>query len=179
MKTSIPVILKNSWPYGLILAAVSIVFSLLMYIFDVNMFSITFAIFSGLLMLIGIPSTMAILGSNNLRTKHAADRTISYLDALVTCVVILLIGFLLSNIYSYLFYHYLDPSYLKAQVQKMVEMLEKYNLPQEKIDETIAKTEKGFEIGRMLLTSLITSTVLSLIIAIFVRKRDKFDDKIV
>ncbi len=179
MKTSISDILKNSWPYGLILGAVSIVISLIMYILDVNMFSITFAIFSFLVILIGIPATLGILGINNLRAKFATDRTISYLDALIACLVIFLIGFLLSNLYSYLFYTYLDPAYLKAQMQKMVEMLEKYNLPQDKIDETIEKTQKGFQIGRMLLTSLITSAVMALIISIFVRKKDKFDDKII
>ena len=170
MKTSIPIILKNGWPYGLILAAVSIVISLLMYILDVNMFSITFAIFSFLILLVGIPVTLEVLGCNNLRAKYATDRTISYLDALVTCFLILIIGFLISNLYSYIFNNFIDPAYMKAQMHKLVEMLEKYNLPQEKIDETIAKSEKNFQIGRMLLTSVIVSVVLSLIVAIFVRK---------
>jgi len=179
MKTSISDILKNSVLFGLIFAAISIVISLIMYILDVNMFSIPFAVFSFVVILIGIPATMGILGCNNLRAKFATDRTIAYADALVTCLVIFLIGFLLSNIYSYIFNTYLDPAYLKAQTQKLVEMLEKYNLPQDKIDETIEKTKKGFQIGRMLMTSLITSAVMALILSLFVRKKDKFDDKII
>lgn len=150
MKTSFPVIFKNGLPYGLILGAVSIVLSLLMYIFDVNMFSITFAIFSFLIFLVGIPATFGFLGCNSLRAKYATDKVISYLDAVLTCMVIFLIGFLLSNIYNFVFNTYLDPDYMKQQMGKLVEMLEKYNLPQDKIDETIAKSEEGFKIGRML-----------------------------
>ena len=171
MKTTIPLILKNGWPYGLTLAGVSIVISLLMYIFDVNMFSITFAIFSFLIILVGIPVTFGVLGCNNLRAKYAPDRTISYLDALATCLVIFVIGFLLSNLYSYVFNNFIDPGYIKAQTQKLLEMLEKYNLPQAKIDETLAKTEKNFQIGRMLLTSVIVSAVLSLLFLFLSAKR--------
>ena len=178
MKTTLPLIFKNSWPYGLILGAISILASLLMYIFDVNMFSISFAIFSFVGFLVAIPATVGVLGCNNLRTKHAADRTIAYLDAVFACLVIFLIGFLLSNLYSYVFNNFIDPGYLKAQMQKLVEMLDKYNLPQEQIDETIAKSEKGFQPVRMLLTSVITSAVLSLIISIFIRKKDKFEETI-
>jgi hypothetical protein len=68
---------------------------------------------------------------------------------------------------------------MKQQMGKLVEMLEKYNLPQDKIDETIAKSEEGFKIGRMLLTSLITSVVLSLILSLFIRKKDKFEEKMI
>jgi hypothetical protein len=143
------------------------------------MFSITFAIFSFLIFLVGIPATFGFLGCNSLRAKYATDKVISYLDAVLTCMVIFLIGFLLSNIYNFVFDTYLDPDYMKQQMGKLVEMLEKYNLPQDKIDETIAKSEEGFKIGRMLLTSLITSVVLSLILSLFIRKKDKFEEKMI
>lgn len=178
MKTKITDILQNGWPYGLILAGISIVSSLLIYIFDVNMFSIGFGIFSFLILLIAIPSTIGVLGCNNLRAKYAAERTISYLDAVAALFFILILGMLISNLYSYVFNNFIDPGYLKMQMAKMVTMLEKYNLPQEKIDETIANSQKNFQIGRMLLSSLIISGVLSLLVAIFIRKKDKFDDKI-
>ena len=55
MKTNFPLILKNAWPYGLILAGISIVLSVLFYIFNVNMFSITFAILSFLIFVISHP----------------------------------------------------------------------------------------------------------------------------
>lgn len=179
MKTNFTLILKNSWPYGLILGAISIFISLLMYIINVNMFTITFAIFSFLILLIGIPATMTILGCNNLRLKHTNDHQITYLDAAVTCLVILLIGFILSNLYSYIFYNFIDPEYLKHQISKMGDMLQKYNLPQDKIDEQLAKTEKRMGLGSMLLSSAIISVVVSLIMALIVRKKDKLDEKVI
>ncbi len=179
MKTNFLMILKNAWPYGLIMAGISIVLSILFYIFNVNMFSITFAIFSILIFVIGIPATMSILGCNNLRLKHANEHQISYLDAAVSCLVIVLIGFLLSNIYSYVFNNFIDPEYMKQQISKMAEMLQKYNLPQDKIDETLAKTEHRMALGPMLLNSLIFGVVISLIVALFIRKKDKLDEKMV
>lgn len=65
MKTSFTMILKNGWVYGLILAAIAIVFSLLTYIFNVNMFSVSFGIISFLIFVIAIPVTIGILGGNN------------------------------------------------------------------------------------------------------------------
>lgn len=179
MKTKFSDILKNSWPYGLILALVSILINLLLYIFDVNIFSIAFGIFSFLVMLIAIPSTFGILGGKNLRVKYSPDRVINYVDAVSTIFIILLIGLLLSSCYSYIFNNFIDPDYMKSQLAKLVEMLERYNLPQEKIDETIANSQKNFQIGRMLLSSCIISVVLALLISIFIRKKDKFDDKII
>jgi Protein of unknown function (DUF4199) len=179
MKTNFTLILKNSWPYGLILGAISIFISLLMYIINVNMFTITFAIFSFLILLIGIPVTMTILGCNNLRLKHASEHQITYLDAAITCLVILLIGFLLSNLYSYVFNNFIDPEYMKHQISKMTDMLEKYNLPQGDIDKTLTKTEKGMRLSSMLLNSAIISVVVSLIMALIVRKKDKLDEKVI
>jgi hypothetical protein len=67
---------------------------------------------------------------------------------------------------------------MKGQMGKLVEMLEKYNLPQDQIDETIAKSEQNFKIGIMLRNSSGVAVVLSLIMALFIKKKDKFEDKI-
>jgi hypothetical protein len=179
MKTNFTLILKNAWPYGLIMAAISIVLSLLMYIFNINMFTITFAILSFLIFVIGVPVTMTILGCNNLRLKHTTEHHITYLDAAVSCLVILLIGFLISNLYTYIFNNFIDPEYMKQQISKMTDMLQKYNLPQDKIDETITNTENRMGIGPMLLNSLIFGVAISLIVSLFIRKKDKLDEKMV
>jgi len=179
MKTSFPMILKNGWIYGLILAAISIVFSLLMYIFNVNMFTISFGIISFLVFVVAIPVTIGILGGNSLRLKFAPERQISYLDAVLSCLVIFLIGFLLSNLYSYIFNNFIDPEFMKQQVAKMTEMLQNYNLPQEKIDESIAKVEASNNIGKQILNSLIISAVLSLLVGLVIRKKDKVEEKMI
>lgn len=177
MKTSIVKILQNSWPYGLILGIISIVLSLLLYIFNVNLFSITFSILSFIIFVLVIPITMGILGGNNLRLKYTEDRQISYLDAALTCLIIFLTGFILSNLYSYVFNNFIDPEYMKQQMAQLSKFMEGYNLPQEKIDEAIAKSEDRLKIGSQLLNSLIFSVILSAIVALFIRKKDKVDEK--
>lgn len=179
MKTSFTMILKNGWVYGLILAAIAIVFSLLTYIFNLNMFSVSFGIISFLIFVIAIPVTIGILGGNNLRLKFAPERQISYLDAVLSCLVIFLIGFLISNLYSYIFNNFIDPEYMKLQIAKMTEMLQNYNVPQDQIDKSIAKAEAGNQIGKQLLNSLIISAVLSLLVALVIRKKDKVEEKMV
>jgi hypothetical protein len=177
VKTNFNLILKSGWTYGLLMAGISVILGLLVYIFNINMFSFVFSIFYGLLAVVAIPATFGILACNTLRAKYAADRIIGYFDAVLCCLVVFVIGLLISNLFTYVLYHNIDPAYLKSQTAKMIEMLEKYNLPQEKIDESIAKVEKGFNIGPMLRNSGIIAVVLSLILSIFVRKRDKLDEK--
>lgn len=179
MKTSFVSIFRNSSVYGLIYGALSIVISLLLYIFNVNMFSIVFGIISFLLFVLAIPITFAVLGGNNLRLKHAPDRQITYLDACISCFIILIIGLLLSNLYNYVFNNFIDPEYMKQQMEKFVEMLQSYNTSEEEIEKTIASTEKRFSLVYMLVSSLVISAALSLIVSIFIRRKDKLDEKMI
>ena len=176
MKLSFNTLLKNSLPYGLIMGGIFIVISLLLYIADVNIFSIWFGIVNFLVMMIAIPAIFTILGTNNLRLKHAEEKRINYLEALISCFIILFIGFLLSGIYSWIFNSFIDPEYMKHNVEKFAEMLQGYNMPQDKIDEQVANMEKNIGIGRQLISSAIVCVVLSLIMALIVRKKEKISD---
>jgi hypothetical protein len=178
MKMNFSTILKNALPYGLIMGGIFVVLSLLMYIADVNMFTIWFSILNFLVIVIAIPVTMVILGTNNLRLKHSPERRINYLEALLNCFIILLIGFFISVLYSYIFTHWIDPENLKHNIERLTEMLQSYNLPQEKIDEQVAKMESGSGIARQIIYSAGICVVLSLILALIVPKKDKELDKI-
>jgi uncharacterized membrane protein YbhN (UPF0104 family) len=178
MKLNFNTILKNALPYGLILGGIFVVLSLLTYIADVNMFSIWFSILNFLVVLIAIPVTMVILGTNNLRLKHATERRINYLEALINCFIILFIGFFISVLYSYIFNHWIDPENLKHNIERLTEMLQNYNFSQEKIDEQVAKLESGSGIGRQIVYSAGICVVLALILALIVPKKDKETEKI-
>jgi hypothetical protein len=177
MKMNFNAIFKNALPYGLILGGIFVVLSLLMYIADVNMFTIWFSILNFLVVLIALPVTMVILGTNNLRLKHSPERKINYLEALISCFIILFIGFFISILYSYVFNHWIDPEYMKHNIGKLTEMMQGYNVPQETIDEQVAKMESNMGIGRQMVVSLGITVVLSLILALIVRKKDKENDK--
>jgi hypothetical protein len=177
MKLNFNTIFKNALPYGLILGGIFIVLSLIMYIADVNMFSIWFSIVNFLVMMIALPVTMVILGTNNLRLKHMPEHRINYVEALLSCFIILFIGFFMSVLYSYIFNHWIDPEYMKHNIEKFTEMMQGYNVPQETIDEQAAKMESNMGIGKQIIFSAGICVVLSLIIALIVRKKDKEVDK--
>jgi hypothetical protein len=176
MKAKFPVLMKNAVTYGVILGGILIVVSLLLYILNVNIFSIIFSVLNFLVFVLALPITFCIIGTNVLRQKHQEERVISYLDSAVHCFILLLVAMLLSNVYSYIFFHFIDKEYLQHMIDKFVEMMNSYNVPQEKIDESVAKMQKGFEIGRQLLSTLIISVVLALVISIFIRKKDKIKE---
>jgi hypothetical protein len=177
MNLNFNAIFKNALPYGLILGGIFVVLSLLMYIADVNLFSIWFSIVNFLVMMIAIPATLVILGTNNLRVKLMPEHRINYLQALLSCFIILFIGFLISIIYSYIFNHWIDPEYMKHNIEKFTEMMQGYNVPQETIDEQAAKMEGNMGIGRQIIFSAGICVVLSLILALIVRKKDKETEK--
>jgi hypothetical protein len=177
MKLNFNAIFKNALPYGLILGGIFVVLSLLMYIADVNMFSIWFSILNFLIMMIALPATLVILGTNNLRVKVMPEKVINYLQALLSCFIILFIGFLISVLYSYIFNHWIDPEYMKHNIEKFTEMMQGYNLPQETIDEQVAKLEGNMGISRQIIFSAGICVVLSLILALIVRKKEKEVDK--
>jgi hypothetical protein len=177
MKLNLNAIFKNALPYGLILGGIFVVLSLLMYIADVNMFSIWFSILNFLVVMIAVPVTMVILGTNNLRLKFMPEKKINYLEALLSCFIILFIGFFISVLYSYIFNHWIDPEYIKNNIGKFTEMMQGYNVPQETIDEQVAKMEDNMGIGRQIVFSVGITVVLSLILALIVRKKDKETEK--
>jgi hypothetical protein len=178
MKMNFNTIFKNALPYGLILGGIFVVLSLLTYITNMNMFTIWFSILNFLIVVIAVPVTMVILGTNNLRIKYAVERRINYLEALLNCFVILFVGFFISVLYSYIFTHWIDPEYLKHNIEKLTEMLQNYNMPQDQIDEQIAKAEKNSGIVNQIIYSSGVCVVLSLILALIVQKKDKETDKI-
>jgi hypothetical protein len=178
MKLNFTAILKNALSYGLILGGIFVVLSLLTYIADVNIFSIWFSILNFLVVMIAIPVTMVILGTNNLRVKFMPEKKINYLQALISCFIIFFIGFFISVLYSYIFNHWIDTEYMTHNIEKFTEMMQGYNLPQEQIDKQVAKMEGNMGIGKQIIFSTGVCVVLSLIMALIIRKKDKEIDKI-
>jgi len=177
MKTSFGTLFKNSSVYGLILAAILIVISLLIYILDINMFSIVGGIVSFVLLILALPITLMILSGNALRKNLTPDRQISYLDAVINSFILLVIGFILSNLFSYILVTWIAPGYLNHQIQMFMDMMNQYNVPEEEIEKGIERIRSQNNIGRNLLTSLITSAVLALLVGLVIRKKDKIEDK--
>jgi hypothetical protein len=178
MKPNFNATLKNCLPYGLILGGILVVLSLLIYIADINMFSIWFGIVNFLVSVLLIPVTLVILGTNSLRIKLAPERKINYWQALLSCFIILFIGYFISVLYSYIFTHWIDTEYISHNIDKFRQMMQGYNVPENKIDEQVTKIEEGMGIIKQIITSTGICIVLSFILALIVRKKEKETDKI-
>jgi hypothetical protein len=176
MKANFSVLLKNSLIYGLVLGGIYMIATLLIYVLDFNIFGIFYSVAYFLILGLALPIGLCIFGANNLRLKHQPEKTITYLDAVLFCFFLIISGMLISNIFSQIFHHFIDKEYLKHMIDKFITMMNSYNVQQEKIDESVANMEKGFSVGRQLLTTLISSAILSLIIALFIRKKEKIEE---
>jgi|GEM_PF-1809027 len=177
MKTPFGSLFKNSAVYGLVMAAIMIVISLLIYLLDVNMYTIVGGILSFVIFVLALPITLMILSGNSLRKQYAPNRQLSYLDALLNSFILLVIGFILSNLFSYVLNTWIAPGYLNHQVQMYMDMMNQYNVPQDQIDKGIERIHQQNNVGYNMMVSLISAAVLALLVSLVIRKKDKVDDK--
>jgi hypothetical protein len=175
METKKKSLFVNALVYGLILGAVYIVLSLIYYVFDVNVFKISTSI---LMIVINIALLIIImlLGTNAYRDKALGGK-ISYLTSLLTCAIIGFIAFIVSGIYSYIFYRYFEPQLLAQMHMRLIEMYQNMpNLSDSQLEKITQKMDKGFTPAGMFISTLkmavIGSVVIGAVVALFV-KREK------
>lgn len=174
METQTRSVFTQSLIYGGLTGLASILFSLVMYIFDVQqknpVMYLAFAILLG-----GI-----ILANLNYRNKFRGG-VLSFGQAFLIGLLTIVIAGILSSLYTYLFYSFFDPAAHAKIVDTAMEQAElkmiEQGTPSEQMD-------MGLKMARMfmsplamalfgLLWSLILGAVLALITAIFVKKEDK------
>jgi hypothetical protein len=133
-----------------------------------------FAIFYGLLA-ITLYIVFMVMAIKKCRIVYLEGK-IKYLQCVLIGVVVILISGYISSLFNFLFYHYFDPEFMKKQFDGFVEKMQNYNLPQEKLDEIIESTSKRIDPTKQFITSLYSvpamAAILSLIVSIFVRKKD-------
>ena len=170
MEENKPTALKNGFNYGLITGAALIVFSLLLFLMDQHMNrSISWISF---IFLIG----GMIYGT--LQYRKAAGGYLSYGQAFTACFHIGLFATILATIYTYLFVTVIHPGYIQELLDMtQARMLESQpDLTDTQVEQAIEMTSK-FMNGPMItltgfVTNLITSVVIALLAAIFLKKED-------
>lgn len=175
MNTSNFSYLKLSVKNGLISGSLLILFSTIIYIFNINMFSVTFSIIYAPVTFGLIIYFMVITMNKN--RKSFFNGKITYLECLYTGFVLSLSAMWLSSIFGYILYGLIDTEYMPKQIDKFVEMLQNYNVPEDKIQEQLTKIQNKMNPVKQLISSLyispIVSLVLSSIISIFIKKKDE------
>jgi hypothetical protein len=173
METNKKSLVVNAIIYGCILGGIYVVISLLYYIFSVNVLSIGFSILSTLITF-GILVVFMILGANAYRDK-SLDGKINYGLAFLSCLIIGFIGFIISGIYSYVFYKYFDPQMLVQMHDRAMEMIQNNpGIPPERMDKMMNRLDKNLSTSGMILSSLkmavIGSVIFALIVSLFIKK---------
>lgn len=172
METTKPSVFKPAMPFGLILAAASILFSLLLYAFDA-MTNQGLAYLGYIIMIVVI-----VLAVKSFREKHG-NGFVSFGQGFQTGFYIVIISSVISAIYTYLFFAFFDPE----MITKMIEMAEEKmlesnpDMPQEQLDMAMKWTKKFMSPVWMAIWgtiwNIIIGSILSLIIAAIMKKEDK------
>ena len=164
--------------YGIYFGVASIVYFILIY-------AINFEFFGRFLLFItigfAIQVTFMILGG--IAERKAAGGYLKYGKAMLSCLLIGLIGSLVSLIFSFIFVNYIDPEFLKNLSEVMKESVMNFmqsfgSINDEDIDKALANMDKEFAnagtivyyLKQFFLRELPWSLFFALICAIFVKK---------
>ncbi len=174
METNSRTVFNNSLIYGLITAAISIVFAVFAYILDIPQQS-PIMYFSFVILLAGM-----IYGTVQYRNKYSGGY-ISFGKAFISGFLIVIIAAVISSIYSYIFLTFIDPSYLDKIVEQAMEKAEKSmmdkGLTDEQMEPGLAMTRKFLSPGIMsffvVIYSALIGAIFALISAAIIKKEDK------
>jgi hypothetical protein len=154
---------------GLYVALLGILFSLLIYAFNLSFFAIFFV---GLLAFIS-NIVLVILLSVNYRKKEL-DNQMKYFDALIYTFVVGLVGYLMISIFGAIYQYVIDPSYVDGLAQRLEIMLESKGVAQADINKALDGIMKQKEFGGFVVSQLkgilIFNLVVILIAPLFVKK---------
>lgn len=152
---------------GIILGLIGIVYTLVMYFLDLTFNQVQGYIF----LLLLIVTLFYLVKSYRDNYLHGY---ITYGQAVGAGVVIFIYYAILVSIFMYVLYKIIDPDLISRQLAMAEEMIEKRSMPQEAADAAI-KFQKKFVKPEIIAISgifsnMITGVVMSLIVAIFVKK---------
>jgi hypothetical protein len=173
------IIKKNGINYGIISGVIGVLATAIMYAVDLSLFVNMWVGF-------GILIVYIIIGCMLLsKTKKELNGVFSFKEAFTTYFISALIGIVLSTLFSFLLFNVIDTDarekVSELLIKSQVEMLEKFNTPASKINETVAKLEENSQFsGKGLfwgfLQSLVGSIIFGLILAAIFKSKPAYKD---
>ena len=158
---------KNAMNWGLIIGIVLIIYSLLMYFIGLSLEKWVSYI-SYILMIAGI------IYSTIQYRNNVLDGSISYGKALGFGTLVIMFASIITAVYSYVFYTYIDPEMITKILEMAEEEMVNKGLSDEQIEMAIEMQSKFMKPGLMSLIAIPSITfmgfVFSLITSIFLKK---------
>ena len=171
-----PNVWKNALNWGLIVGIVLIIYSILMYFLDLSLEK--WVSWVSYILLIG-----GIVYSTIQYRDNVLGGSITYVQALGFGVLISLFAAVLSGIYSYVFFTFIDPDFIDKIVEMTQQQMLDQGLSEDQVEQAM-EMQKGFmKPWVMVLISIPALTfmgfIFSLITSIFLKKEgvsETFDD---
>lgn len=170
MEKKNPSILVNALTWGVIIGLVSIVYSVILYMFD-QTFNRALGYAGIIIMIVGLVLAMKSYRNNVL------DGVLPFGKAFGFGVLIVVISALLGSIYTYLLYTVIDPGLQEKMLEFAADkMLESGRVPEAQLDQALEFSKKFMSPGYLTVSGFIISclggTVLSLIMAAIFKKEE-------
>ena len=170
-----PIVKSKGIYFGIILGAVLSFVTAGIYAIDISSLLNPWlmGVFFLLVVVLGV---LAIAGA-----KKLFNGFISFKDAFSTFFVVIVVGFLISTLVSYLIFNVIDPEakdvLKQLTIEKTTELMERFNVPEEAFDEAIAKVEEtdSFSLVSQIknyFISLAMYSVIGLIVAAIMKKKN-------
>lgn len=131
--------------YGVLFGVISIAYSVILYLGGVNAYMHSSNKYIGVVIAVGF----AFLTAWQLKKQQGGY--LEFGDSLKSIFKVMVIGILLSTIFDYVLFNYIDVAFREAlkqaSIDAMIYEMEKSNMPQSKIDQTLEWMEKFNSFG--------------------------------
>lgn len=169
---------------GLIIGAVSIVTFIIMYVADIKPVGIMMPF---VILFISLAINIAVLVILFKKYRTEIGGFISFRNAFLYCFIALVVGAILSTLFTLLFVQLVEPDYYKNMMDAQKTYMENYltgKVSDEKLTETLDKIdEQAAKMGSIsstlknLLGSIVFSGILALIVGAIMKKNPEVFDK--
>jgi len=144
------IIKKNGVTFGIILGLFSVIFTTLIYVIDLKLFT---SWWIGIVSIVIAITIGVVLVS---KTKKQLNGVLPFKEAFTVYFIAALIGSIISTIYNYVLFNIIDPA-AKETIKNMTikytsDMMEKMGTPTAQINETMQKLSEtdNYTLGNML-----------------------------
>lgn len=157
---------------GLYAGGILVVYNLLVYVTGLNATQVWLAVLSFVVM-VGVLSYFSAMTMKQQRNL-LPEKTISFVQKFITGMLVILIGALMSSLFTFVLNNFIDPENMAQQFEAVISRLESSGLSDEMLDAMVDKVEEGMQPMRQFVSALTSSAIsallLGLIVAAFVKK---------
>jgi hypothetical protein len=162
------IIKKNGITFGIITGLFSVLFTTLIYVVDLKLFTEWWLGIVNIVIYISIGVFLLV------KTKKELNGVFPFKDAFTTYFISAIIGIFISVAFNIILFNFIDPA-AKETIKELtikfaVEMMEKFNAPAEAIKQAVADMQANdqFSVGQLLkgsVFSILFSAIFGLILA--------------